>query len=110
MSSRAIHIDFGEKWEIDAEIDLTRLFNLRIIARLLILELVTGEAKNAEALIFIGVMKLLEPCELRCKSAFRCCIYNKQDLVLVLGKGFLFTANCLNLKLVDAHSVTTFRN
>ncbi|MNR23469.1 hypothetical protein D3C85_1404900 [compost metagenome] len=59
MRVSAIDIDLRKQREVDAKINLASLFNLCVITWLLILELVAGKAKNAEALIFIGVMQLL---------------------------------------------------
>lgn len=71
MRARAVDVDFGEKREIHAKIDLASLLDLGVVAGFLLSELIAREAKNSKSLIFVCVMKLLKTCELGGEPAFR---------------------------------------
>ena len=61
----AVDVDLGEHREGDPVVALAEGRDLGLVARLLVAELVAGEAEHGEALGGVGVVQLLEPGVLR---------------------------------------------
>ena len=61
----AVDVDLGEHREGDAVVALAERRDLGLVARLLVAELVAGEAEDGEAPLGVGVVQLLQPGVLR---------------------------------------------
>ena len=54
-------------------VQLTELLNLRVVGRILLLELVAGEADNHQPTVFILLVQFLQSCELRGETTLAGC-------------------------------------
>ena len=59
----------------DAIIQLAEAFNLAVASRVLRSKLVTRKTNHHQSHVFVFLVQRLKTCELRCESAFACCVH-----------------------------------
>ena len=79
----AVDVDLGEHRERHAEAPVAERRDLRLVARLLVAELVAREAEHGEAAVGVLVVQLLQPGVLRGEPALRGGVDDQHDLALV---------------------------
>ena len=84
MGILAIYIDFPKDWEGQPIIELAKLLNFRITARLLLPKLVTGKGQDFQSLLVPGLIKCLEFFILGGKAAFAGCVDHQHHFAPVL--------------------------
>ena len=91
----ATHIDFPQHGKADTVVELAKLLDLIVAARVLAAELVAGEADDLEV---VGVLRLqvlvelLQPGELRGEAAFGGGVDDEDDFVGQLREGVVGAA------------------
>ena len=101
MGVLAEHVDLLHQREGHAVVEAAELGNFFVAARLLVLELVAGEAEDDETLVLIFLVKGFQSVVLRSEAALRGGIDNHEDLAAVLGHVHLFALVVEGLKVVN---------
>ena len=80
----AVDITLLHNLKCNTVVQLAELLNLCIALRILLLELVAGEADNHQSLVLVLLVQFLQSCELRCESTLAGSVDNQQHLTLKL--------------------------
>src|SRR5690348_18432392 len=104
MRSCTIDLDLGEQGKAHGIIAAGELQELRLIARLLVAELIAREAEHAEAARPMFSIQRLETGVLRRKAALTRDIDDQQCLSAVAFQGLLFSLDSAGAEFVDIHA------
>ena len=97
----AKHVNLLHQREGDAMVQTAEFGDFLVGARLLMLELVAGEAEDDETLVLIFLVEGLETIILGGETALRGGVDNHQDFALVLGHVHLFALVVQGLEVIN---------
>src|SRR5208282_4274819 len=103
MRVRAVDLDLGEQREAHLVAQRAEIPDPRLIARLLVPELVAGKAQHAEALIAELAVQRLDPRAVRRESALAGHVDDQQRLAPVRRERPLLALDAAGHVVVDTH-------